>query len=118
MIEENFLQRAVNIRRTYLKLINNMDLYRARAIQVSERLDGTLKKIDDYQKELKESSKNKKAIEIYEQMLQNSKLLASKDGLEKYYMLSEDCLQKINLFYKHLFSSSFLVPGTDEEKEG
>jgi len=46
---------------------------------------------------LKATSKNKKAIEIYEQMLQNSKLIASKEGLEKYYLLSEDCLQKIDL---------------------
>lgn len=46
---------------------------------------------------LKEASKNKKAIEVYEQMLHNSKLAASKEGLEKYYLLSEDCLQKIDL---------------------
>lgn len=46
---------------------------------------------------LKETSKNKKAVEIYEQMLQNSKLIATKEGLEKYYLLSEDCLQKIDL---------------------
>jgi len=46
---------------------------------------------------LKETSKNKKGIEIYEQMLQHSKQIASKDGLEKYYILSEDCLQKIDL---------------------
>lgn len=45
---------------------------------------------------LKEASKNKKAVEIYEQMLHNSKLAASKDGMEKYYLLSEDCLQKID----------------------
>jgi len=46
---------------------------------------------------LKETSKNKKVIEIYDQMLHNSKLSASKEGLEKYYLLSEDCLQKIDL---------------------
>ena len=45
---------------------------------------------------LKETSKNKKAVEIYDQMLQNSKLAASKEGMEKYYLLSEDCLQKID----------------------
>jgi len=45
---------------------------------------------------LKENSKNKKAIEIYDQMLRNSKLAASKEGLEKYYLLSKDCLQKID----------------------
>ncbi len=46
---------------------------------------------------LKETSKSKKVIEIYEQMLHNSKLAGSKEGLEKYYLLSEDCLQKIDL---------------------
>jgi len=46
---------------------------------------------------LKGTSKNKKAIEIYEQMLQHSKQIASKEGLEKFYILSEDCLQKIDL---------------------
>lgn len=49
---------------------------------------------------LKETSKNKKVIEIYDQMLQNSKQIASKEGLEKYYLLSEDCLQKIDLLLK------------------
>lgn len=46
---------------------------------------------------LKATSKDKKAIELYEQMLQNSKSIATKEGLEKYYLLSEDCLQKIEL---------------------
>jgi hypothetical protein len=49
---------------------------------------------------LKETSKNKKVIEIYEQMLHNSKQLASKEGLEKFYLLSEDCLHKIDLLFK------------------
>ena len=49
---------------------------------------------------LKETSKNKKVIAIYEQMLYNSKQLATKDGLEKFYLLSEDCLQKIDLLLK------------------
>lgn len=49
---------------------------------------------------LKETSRNKKVIEIYDQMLHNSKLAASKEGLEKYYMLSEDCLQKLDLLLK------------------
>lgn len=49
---------------------------------------------------LKEVSKNKKAIELYEQMLHTSKQLASKEGLEKFYLLSEDCLQKIESLLK------------------
>lgn len=46
---------------------------------------------------LKEASKNKKAIDVYGQMLHNSKQAAVKEGLEKYYLLSEDCLQKTDL---------------------
>jgi len=52
MIDEKYLQRAIRIRRTYLKLINNMDLYRARATQISENLDKTLKDLDNFQKDL------------------------------------------------------------------
>jgi len=71
MVDEKYLQKAITIRRTYLKLINNMDLYRARALQVSERLDGTLKRINDYQKELSENSKksNLSETEIFEKLL-------------------------------------------------
>lgn len=46
---------------------------------------------------LKEVSKNKEAINLYEQMLHDSKRAALKEGLEKYYLLSDDCLQKIDL---------------------
>lgn len=53
---------------------------------------------------LMETSKNKQAIEIYEQMLHNSKLIAGKEGLEKFYLLSEDCLQKIDLLLKQKLS--------------
>lgn len=72
MIEEKYLQMAINIRRTYLKLINNMDLYRARALQVSDRLDGTLKKIDDFNEKIaKNKGKNTNLTEkeIFENLL-------------------------------------------------
>lgn len=60
MIEEKYLQMAINIRRTYLKLANNLDLYRAKAMQISDKLTETVKKLEDYQKELEERTKNKK----------------------------------------------------------
>ena len=72
MIDEKYLQMAINIRRTYLKLINNMDLYRARALQVSERLDTTLKKIDDFNDKIaKNNAKNPNITEkeIFENLL-------------------------------------------------
>jgi hypothetical protein len=62
MIDEKYLQRAINIRRTYLKLINSMDLYRARALQVSDRLNDTLKKLDEIREDSKVRSGSKKNI--------------------------------------------------------
>ena len=58
-IDEKYLQRAINIRRTYLKLSNNMDLYRSRALQVSERLQETVDELTKFSKKLEEDSKNK-----------------------------------------------------------
>jgi hypothetical protein len=73
MIDEKYLQMAFSIRRTYLKLINNLDLYRSRALQISERLEETVKKIDELNKQAEESSKNKNSnisqVEVFEKLL-------------------------------------------------
>ena len=95
MIDEKYLQRAIRIRRTYLKLINNMDLYRARALQVSERLDGTLKKIDDYQNELKENSKSKNPTLSETEVFQ--KLLKIIDEVDEEGKRLEKLIEPINL---------------------
>ena len=59
MVDEVFLQNAVRIRRTYLKLSNNMDLYQKKAQQVSNKLDETIVKIEKIEKEAKESRNSK-----------------------------------------------------------
>ena len=59
MVDEVFLQNAVRIRRTYLKLSNNMDLYQKKAQQVSDKLEETLTKIEEIEKEAKESRNSK-----------------------------------------------------------
>lgn len=70
MIDEKYLQRAINIRRTYLKLINNMDLYRAKALQVSERLDDTLKKIEQIREDSKaDNKKNISNVDLLNRLL-------------------------------------------------
>lgn len=72
MIDEKYLQMAINIRRTYLKLINNMDLYQKKANQVSKNLEDTLKKLEDFQNNL-ENNKDRKTnlneIEIFNKLL-------------------------------------------------
>lgn len=52
MIDEKYLINAITIRRTYLKLINNVELYQKRALQVSEKLEDTLIKLDKFKEEL------------------------------------------------------------------
>lgn len=74
MVDEKYLQMSITIRRTYLKLINNLDLYRSRALQISERLEDTVKKIDELNKEAEESAKKKGStnisqIEVFEKLL-------------------------------------------------
>jgi hypothetical protein len=59
MVDEIYLQNAVRIRRTYLKLSNNMDLYQKKAQEVSDKLEVTISKIDDLQSKLEESKKDK-----------------------------------------------------------
>lgn len=72
MIDEKYLQMAITIRRTYLKLINNMDLYKTKANQVSKNLEETLKKLEDFQKNL-ETNKDRKTnlneIEVFNKLL-------------------------------------------------
>jgi len=59
MVDEVFLQNAVRIRRTYLKLSNNMDLYQKKAQQVSDKLDETLVRIEEIEKDANESRNSK-----------------------------------------------------------
>lgn len=60
MIDEHFLQSAVNLRRNYLKLINNMDFYHKQAKEVVKKLEGTVDKINNLGIDYKESVKQKK----------------------------------------------------------
>ena len=47
MIDESFIQSAIRIRRQYLKLTNNMDLYKKKATEVVNNLDDILLKIEN-----------------------------------------------------------------------
>lgn len=92
MIEEKYLQMAISIRRTYLKLVNNMDLYRARALQVSERLEDTLKKLEKIKAEADDRNKNTK---VSDQDLLN-KLLGVIDDVEEEGKRLENLVEPIN----------------------
>lgn len=69
MIEEKYLQMSISIRRTYLKLINNLDLYHNRAIKVSSNLEETINKLDNIQEELDSKDKKPSSKETLDKIL-------------------------------------------------
>jgi len=89
MIDEKYLRVAINIRKTYLKLINNLDLYKKMSNSILERLQETVKEIEDIEKQYHD----KKISD--EQSLQRA--LSVLDGVEKEGKRLEDSIDPINM---------------------
>ena len=63
MVDEVFLQKAVQIRRTYLKLSNNLNLYAKKANGVVKSLDELIERINKLQNEIQqEKNQNDKTV--------------------------------------------------------
>lgn len=92
MIDEKYLQMAINIRRTYLKLINNLDLYKAKAAQVSNKLEETMSKLDTIQNDLSKKDKTSKTND--NEIL--SRLLKIIDEIEEEGKRLENLVDPIN----------------------
>lgn len=58
MVNEQFLQRAIDIRRTYIRLTNNMDTYLEKVSDVSKRLEDTIVDISNIEEKYKKSREN------------------------------------------------------------
>lgn len=61
MIDESFVQAAIKIRRTYLKLTNNMELYKTQAERLSKNLDDIVGRLQKLQLDLNDDKKNMQA---------------------------------------------------------
>ena len=94
MVDEKYIKMAISIRRTYLKLLNNLDLYKNRASQVSEKLEGTIKKIDEIQEDI--NRKKAEKIEVSEKEVIN-KLLKIIDEVEEEGKRLENLVEPVNL---------------------
>jgi predicted nucleic acid-binding Zn-ribbon protein len=70
MIEEKYLKMSISIRRTYLKLINNLDLYHNRALKVSSNLEETIVKLDTIQEGLDLKDKKQGSKETLDKLLE------------------------------------------------
>ncbi len=73
MIDIIFLKSAANIRRKYLKVINNVSLYQNKAKNILETLEGSLEELEKLQKELGESNNKdvKQSIDKLLSIIQN-----------------------------------------------
>ena len=89
MIDEKYLKVAINIRRTYLKLINNLDLYKKIANSISQKLIETVKDIEDIEKDYIDKKIND------EQSLQ--KALSILNNVEKEGKRLEEAIDPINI---------------------
>jgi predicted ribosome quality control (RQC) complex YloA/Tae2 family protein len=89
MIDEKYLRVAINIRKTYLKLVDNLDLYKKIADSISQKLVETVKDIEDIEKDYLDKKIND------EQSLQ--KALNILNDVEREGKRLEDIIDPINL---------------------
>jgi hypothetical protein len=90
MVEERYIQMAISIRRTYLKLSNNLNLYGSRAAQVAQRLEETLPKIEEIQRQL-----DNRNVKVDEKEVLN-KLLKIVDEVEEEGKRLENLVNPVN----------------------
>jgi predicted ribosome quality control (RQC) complex YloA/Tae2 family protein len=89
MIDEKYLRVAINIRKTYLKLVANLDVYKKIADSISTKLMETVKDIEDIEKDYIDKKIND------EQSLQ--KALNILNDVEKEGKRLEDVIDPINI---------------------
>ena len=76
MIDDKFLVAAVNIKRKYIELVSNIDKYESKAKLTLEKLNSSLKTVEELLKDIKDPKKVKN--------------LNSKDVLENMFNIVED----------------------------
>ena len=96
MVNEQFLQSAVRIRRTYLKLSNNMDLYHKQATKLSEILTENLEKLSKIEGDVKDKKMDsKQAVNTLLELISN--IEKQSDNLES---MTDDLNKEIELLSK------------------
>lgn len=100
MIDEVFLNSAINIRREYLKLSNNMELYHNKANEVVVKLEDIIKKIDEVLKDKQNTTQNE-SIEKLMKIL--TEVEAEGSTLEKLIEPINKEIEKLNKEENELF---------------
>jgi predicted RNase H-like nuclease (RuvC/YqgF family) len=107
MVDEVFLQRAVKIRRQFLKVNNSMDFYAKRVNTIVESLDEILKKLDNLKEETSQD-KNKHDKSVAERAALDLKKIIEdleQEGkkLEGYISPLNDEVEKLALEEQELY---------------
>ena len=116
MVEEVFLQSAVRIRRSYLKMANNMDFYRKAAKKVADKLDETIKKLDKVQQDAEDSRTNKNSNFSTEGSL--NELLSILEEVENEGKRLEELVDPLNKEIEKLSSQEHELYRQIKEKHG
>ena len=69
MIDEKFLIAAINIRRTYLRLSSNLDLYKNRAELTLSKLEDAYEELDKLKSKIEVSKKQKISEPVSDELL-------------------------------------------------
>ena len=69
MVNEEFLNRAVDIRKTYIKLTSNLDNYLEKVKTVTANLEKTVVNITEIEKKYKDKKENVTADETFKELL-------------------------------------------------
>jgi len=94
MIAENFYKSAIEIRKTYLKLINDMESYRNIAESTMNGLNKSMVEIEKIKKEMKEGRKSKGESSFSSNILE--KVMSVLDSVELEGRKIEDFIEPIN----------------------
>ena len=77
MIREDFLLRAVRIRKNYLSLTNNLDVYLSKVESVSDRLEKTIGEITNIEQKYESSDKEDNKFESDKTLKELLKIIAN-----------------------------------------
>lgn len=124
MIEEKFLVAAVNIRRTYLNLMNSMDKYKLKAENCLKKLESTYNDLEKIQKNLDDpkyrnldpdgSNSVSKILEIIQSIEDEGKSLEKmteplNKNIEKLALEEQELYRQICLYHPDLSEDDIVI---------
>lgn len=118
MIDDNFVIAAIKIRRTYLKLTNNMDFYKKQAQKLTENLENIIEKISNLKTDLNEKSNKMTTDHAMQEMGKIIKELENEGkSLEKVINPINNSIEKLSLeeaeLWRNIKEKHYNIPDDD-----